>query len=78
MDEATSALDAETESAITATLKSLEGRVTTVTIAHRLATVRDVDVVLYLEAGRVMATGTFDEVRAQSLQFNHQANLLGL
>jgi ABC-type multidrug transport system fused ATPase/permease subunit len=78
MDEATSALDSETEQAISATLKSLEGHVTTVTIAHRLATIRNADVVLYLESGCVTAAGTFDEVRARSSQFNHQADLLGL
>jgi ABC-type multidrug transport system fused ATPase/permease subunit len=78
LDEATSALDAETEKAISATLTSLEGHVTTVTIAHRLATIRHADVLLYLEAGRVTATGTFDEVRAQSEQFNLQAAHLAL
>jgi ABC-type multidrug transport system fused ATPase/permease subunit len=78
MDEATSALDAETEQAISATLTSLEGHVTTVTIAHRLATIRNADLVLYLEAGRVTAAGTFDEVRSLSPQFNRQADLLGL
>lgn len=78
MDEATSALDAETEQAISATLRSLEGHVTTITIAHRLATIRNADMLIYLEGGRVTAAGTFEEVRGQSQQFNHQAGLLGL
>ncbi len=78
MDEATSALDAETEQAIAATLRSLEGHVTSVTIAHRLATIRDADTLLYLEAGRVTASGTFDEIRALSEQFDRQATFLGL
>lgn len=78
MDEATSALDAETEWAIAATLRSLEGQVTTVTIAHRLATIREADVLLYLEGGRVTASGTFDEVRALSEKFDRQADILGL
>jgi ATP-binding cassette, subfamily B, bacterial PglK len=78
MDEATSALDAETEQAISATLASLEGQVTTITIAHRLATVRACDVVVFLEAGRAKAIGTFEEVREQSSSFDQQARLLGL
>lgn len=78
LDEATSALDSETEQAIAQTMRDLEGDVTTITIAHRLATVRHCDQVLYLEGGRVVAQGSFDDVRAQSPVFDHQAQLLGL
>jgi ABC-type multidrug transport system fused ATPase/permease subunit len=78
LDEATSALDSETEKAIADTLRDLEGDVTTVTVAHRLATIRHCDVVLYLEAGHIVAQGSFDEVRAQSFPFDRQATLLGL
>jgi ABC-type multidrug transport system fused ATPase/permease subunit len=78
LDEATSALDAETEQAIIQTLEELEGEVTTITVAHRLATVRFADQVLYLEGGRIAARGTFDEVRAQVADFDNQATLLGL
>ncbi len=78
LDEATSSLDAETEQAIIATLKELEGKVTTVTVAHRLATVRLVDQVLYLQDGRIIARGTFEEVRAGVQDFDRQASLLGL
>lgn len=78
LDEATSALDAETEQSIIQTLEELEGEVTTITIAHRLATVRKADQVLYLEDGRIAAHGTFDEVRLQVSDFDRQASLLGL
>lgn len=78
LDEATSALDAETEQAIVATLNELEGDVTTVTVAHRLATVRRADLLLYLKDGYVVAHGNFDEVRAQVSDFDRQASLLGL
>jgi ATP-binding cassette subfamily C protein len=78
LDEATSALDAETELAIIKTLDDLEGEVTTVTVAHRLATVRRADQLLYLEDGRVICRGTFDEVRGQVNDFDRQASLLGL
>ena len=78
LDEATSALDAETEAAVTTTLHDLSGQVTTVTIAHRLATVRSADVLVYLAEGRMVAAGTFDEVRSRVPDFDRQAELLGL
>lgn len=78
LDEATSALDSETEQAIAQTLQELAGSVTTVTIAHRLATIMHCDLVVYLEDGRVQAQGSFSEVRTKSPQFNRQAQLLGL
>lgn len=78
LDEATSSLDAETEQAITQTLAELEGQVTTITVAHRLATVRNVDQILYLDKGRIISRGTFDQVRLESSDFDHQAKLLGL
>lgn len=78
LDEATSALDAETELAIIQTLDELEGEVTTVTVAHRLATVRNVDQLLYLHRGRIVARGSFDDVRAEVEDFDRQASLLGL
>ena len=78
LDEATSALDAETEVAIVQTLDELEGEVSTITVAHRLATVRRADQLLYLEDGRIIARGTFDEVREQVTDFDRQASLLGL
>jgi len=78
MDEATSALDAETENLVTQTIEELGSEVTTITIAHRLATVRRADTVIYLDRGRLLAQGTFEEVRNAVPRFDHQANLLGL
>jgi ABC-type multidrug transport system fused ATPase/permease subunit len=78
LDEATSALDSETEQAIVQTLDELEGDVTTITVAHRLATVRRADQLLYLQHGYVVAQGTFEEVRTQAPDFDRQAALLGL
>ena len=78
LDEATSALDSETEALIAQTLRDLAGSVTTVTIAHRLATVRHCDIVIYLEEGRVVSQGTFEEVRKAAPAFDRQARLLGL
>lgn len=78
LDEATSALDAETEAAITASLEVLDHSVTKVIIAHRLSTIRRVDLVLYLEEGKVLAAGTFEEVRRQIPAFERQAAMMGL
>jgi len=78
LDEATSALDSETEQAIIATLDALESEVTTVTVAHRLATVRRADLLVYLQDGKAVAQGTFEEVRNQAPGFDRQAALLGL
>jgi len=78
MDEATSALDAQTERDITATIDEISGEVTTIVIAHRLATVRHCELVLYLHQGRLLASGSFDEVRSSVPEFDRQAELLGL
>ena len=78
MDEATSALDARTERDITATIDEISGEVTTIVIAHRLATVRHCELMLYLHQGRLIASGTFDEVRGSVPEFDKQAQLLGL
>ena len=78
LDEATSALDAETEQAITETLRELEGDVTTITIAHRLATIRFADEVVFMRHGVIEARGSFEEVRASTPDFERQAQLLGL
>ncbi len=78
MDEATSALDAETEDAITHMIQELEGDVTTIIIAHRLSTVRDVDQVIYLDHGYVVASGSFSEVAAEVPAFQRQVSLMGI
>jgi ABC-type multidrug transport system fused ATPase/permease subunit len=78
LNEATSTLGAETELAIIQTLEELKGSVTTITDAHRLATARHADEVLYLQDRCVIARGTFDHVRTTVHDFDHQASLLGL
>lgn len=78
LDEATSALDAETEASISRTINDLEGVVTTFIIAHRLATVRSADKVVYLDQGRALSIGSFDHVKREVPAFYRQAQLLGL
>ena len=78
LDEATSALDGETEAEIAEAIQSIKGEVTVVMIAHRLSTVRNADTVLYLEKGKVLSLGTFDQVRGSISNFDAQAKLMGL
>lgn len=78
LDEATSSLDGQTESEITASIKRLKGEVTVLLIAHRLSTVREADMVVYMEQGSIRATGTFEHVRSTVPDFDHQAELMGL
>lgn len=78
LDEATSALDAETEQSISEMIQDLEGAVTTVVIAHRLSTVRDVNKLIYMEEGRIAGTGSFAELRATIPAFERQAQLMGI
>jgi ABC-type multidrug transport system fused ATPase/permease subunit len=47
-------------------------------IAHRLSTVRQADSVIYLSGGRIVAQGTFEEVRREVPDFDKQAKLMGL
>ena len=78
LDEATSALDGQTESDISSSILELKGNTTVVMIAHRLSTVRFADAVVYIDEGKIMAQGTFEQVRAQVPNFEKQAQLMGL
>jgi ABC-type multidrug transport system fused ATPase/permease subunit len=77
-DEATSALDGETEVKISSSIQSLKGKATVILIAHRLSTVKEADLVCYFDDGELIASGTFDFVRATVQDFDRQANLMGL
>jgi ABC-type multidrug transport system fused ATPase/permease subunit len=78
LDEATSSLDGETESRISESIQLLRGRTTVIMIAHRLSTVRNADQVIYMDKGRIIAQGTFEEVRRAVPDFDAQAKLMGL
>ncbi|MCS4244870.1 MULTISPECIES: glucan ABC transporter ATP-binding protein/ permease [Rhizobium/Agrobacterium group] len=69
LDEATSALDVETEARVKAAVDTLRKNRTTFIIAHRLSTVRDADLVLFLDHGRIIEMGTFDELSARDGRF---------
>lgn len=78
LDEATSSLDGQTESDIADAIQALKGTVTVVMIAHRLSTVRDADKVIYLDHGKILSIGSFQEVRSEVPEFDRQAQLMGL
>ncbi len=78
LDEATSSLDSESEILITNLIKELKGRVTVLVIAHRLSTIQWADEVAYVDSGRIVAIGKFDELRAQIPSLENQARILGL
>lgn len=78
LDEATSSLDGKTESDITDSIKELKGSVTVILIAHRLSSIRYADKVIYIDKGKIVAEGTFEEVRKKAPDFDKQAELMGL
>ena len=78
LDEATSSLDAETEAGISQAIYGLRGSSTVIMIAHRLSTVRNADIVMYLADGKILAAGGFEEVRDSIPDFDRQAKLMGL
>ena len=78
LDEATSALDAQSESHVQAALEHLMKDRTTLIIAHRLATVKHADVIVVMDKGEIIATGTHQQLLTSNplykqlceLQFN--------
>ena len=75
LDEATSALDARSEAAVQAALDNLSCDRTTLVIAHRLATVVRADRILLIDNGRIVATGTHEELIVESPLYRHLADL---
>ena len=69
LDEATSALDVETEARVKSAIDNLRMNRTTFIIAHRLSTVREADLVLFLDQGRIEEMGTFDELSHRNGRF---------
>jgi ATP-binding cassette subfamily C protein len=77
-DEATSALDAESEAAITDAIERLSGKKTLIIIAHRLSTVKNCDCLHWMENGRIVDSGRFDELVVRNAAFAKMVSLLDL
>lgn len=77
MDEATSALDNVTEQAVMNAVRTLGGQKTIILIAHRLSTVRECNQIVFLEQGRIIAQGTYEELLARNARFQLLAGAAG-
>ena len=77
-DEATSALDAETENRVSESILRLTGECTVIFIAHRLSVVRSADMIYYIDKGKIISQGTFEDLRSINSDFNNQANFMGI
>ncbi|MCP5161088.1 MAG: ATP-binding cassette domain-containing protein [Hahellaceae bacterium] len=78
LDEATANVDSATEQGLMKTLRALRGKVTLVTIAHRLATIIDADQILVLHQGRLMQQGSHRELLATEGLYQHLYQLQAL
>ncbi|MFA7415146.1 MAG: glucan ABC transporter ATP-binding protein/ permease [Rhizobium sp.] len=78
LDEATSALDVETEARVKAAIDRLRRDRTTFIIAHRLSTVREADLVLFLDHGRIVEMGGYDELSTRGGRFASLLKTSGL
>jgi len=75
LDEATSALDAESEKKVQLALEQLMKNRTTIIIAHRLATILHVDKIAVLDEGRIIATGTHQQLIKSNALYKRLADL---
>jgi ATP-binding cassette subfamily B protein/subfamily B ATP-binding cassette protein MsbA len=75
LDEPTSALDAQTEALLLGALERLMAGRTTLTIAHRLSTIRKADRIVVLEEGKVMETGSHQELLEKNGIYSHLYHL---
>ena len=78
LDEATSSLDGQTELDIAEAISALKGELTLVVIAHRLSTIQNADLVVYLESGKIVASGSFQNVRDEIPEFDRSAKIMGI
>lgn len=78
LDEVTSALDADSEKIFVSALDNMKGHATVVLIAHRLSSIKHINRILYFDKGKVLAEGSFNELRDLLPDFDRQAKFMGL
>lgn len=75
MDEATSALDSETEQIIQRNIDELKGKLTILIVAHRLSTIRNADRIILMKNGKIVSTGTYEELIRKNAEFERMVKL---
>jgi ABC-type multidrug transport system fused ATPase/permease subunit len=75
LDEATSALDAESELLVQEALQKVMQNRTSIVVAHRLSTIRKADIILVLENGRIVQSGTHDQLIAKEGPYRKYVNM---
>jgi len=78
LDEATSSLDTKTEDDVTRAIRGLQGKLTIISVAHRLSTIKDYDRVCYLDDGQILGLDTFYGLARTLASFGEQVGLAGL
>jgi ABC-type multidrug transport system fused ATPase/permease subunit len=78
LDEATSSLDSSSEQSITSSIAKLSQEITVIVIAHRLTSIREFQNIVYMDKGKILASGTFAEVCARVPDFELNAKAMGL
>lgn len=78
IDEGTSALDGSTEKSVTDSFLALAGEVTIVLIAHRLASIKNADIIYFMESGQIKGEGNFVQLQRTLPAFAEQVRLMDL
>jgi ABC-type multidrug transport system fused ATPase/permease subunit len=78
IDEGTSALDGRTEFEVTRAILGLRSSLTIIVIAHRLASIKEADQIFLMDKGRIIANGSFEQLRKSSKEFQEQVSYMNL
>ena len=74
LDEATSSLDGITEQEVLLALKAIKDKITIVMVTHRISSVKDCDVIYFMDKGRIIQSGTYDHLMQTNKKFKSMAN----
>lgn len=74
-DEATSSLDSITEQIIQDNIVQMKGKLTMIIIAHRLSTIKNADQIVFLENGKIIDSGNYEELLSSSNEFRKMVEL---